>query len=150
MTAPRLYYSMARDGVFFARLGRVSERFGTPVSAIVLLAVWSALLAATRDVRAAADVRRVRRLDLLRSRRLERFRIAATVARCGSAVSHARLSGDARAVRRFGGGVVLNTMREQPMQAFIGLGVVLLGTPAFYLWRSRARGATPPAVLPAA
>jgi amino acid transporter len=37
---------MARDGVF-ARLARVSERFGTPASAIVLLAVWSALLAAS-------------------------------------------------------------------------------------------------------
>ena len=47
LTAPRLYYAMARDGVFFARLARVSERFGTPASAIVLLAVWSAVLAAT-------------------------------------------------------------------------------------------------------
>src|SRR3954469_21296808 len=45
MTAPRLYYSMARDGVFFARLAKVNERFGTPAAAIVLLAVWSAVLA---------------------------------------------------------------------------------------------------------
>jgi hypothetical protein len=37
--------------------------------------------------------------------------------------------------------VVLNTLREQPTQAVIGLVVVLLGTPAFYLWRAKARRA---------
>jgi len=34
--------------------------------------------------------------------------------------------------------LVLNTLRERPTQALAGLGVVLLGTPVFYLWRARA------------
>jgi hypothetical protein len=39
----------------------------------------------------------------------------------------------------------LNTMKERPTQALAGLGVVLLGTPVFYLWRAR-RIANPPAI----
>jgi hypothetical protein len=35
--------------------------------------------------------------------------------------------------------LVLNTLLDQPMRAGVGLGVVLLGTPAFFLWRARSR-----------
>src|SRR5262249_7697601 len=38
MLGPRIYYAMARDGVFFQSLARVHPRFGTPVAAIVLQA----------------------------------------------------------------------------------------------------------------
>jgi len=36
--------------------------------------------------------------------------------------------------------IVLNTIVEQPMQSAIGIGMVLLGVPAFAFWRSRQRG----------
>ena len=39
MTAPRVYYAMARDGVFLESMGRLHPRFGTPLRAIVLQAV---------------------------------------------------------------------------------------------------------------
>jgi hypothetical protein len=42
----------------------------------------------------------------------------------------------------------LNTLREQPTQAVIGLVVVLLGTPAFYVWRARSRRAALDVPLP--
>ena len=47
LTTPRMYFAMARDGVFFQRLAAVHPRFGTPAFAIVAIAVWAALLAAT-------------------------------------------------------------------------------------------------------
>jgi len=36
LSAPRVFYAMARDGLFFAPVGRVHERFRTPHVAIVL------------------------------------------------------------------------------------------------------------------
>lgn len=39
MTAPRVYYAMARDGLFLSPVGRLHRRFGTPVRAIALQAV---------------------------------------------------------------------------------------------------------------
>jgi len=39
ITAPRVYFAMARDGLFSRRVGRLHPRFGTPVRAIVLQAV---------------------------------------------------------------------------------------------------------------
>ncbi|MBI2538042.1 MAG: amino acid permease, partial [Gemmatimonadetes bacterium] len=35
LTAPRVYYAMARDGVFFKRLSEVHPRFGTPAIAVM-------------------------------------------------------------------------------------------------------------------
>jgi basic amino acid/polyamine antiporter, APA family len=36
MTAPRVYYAMAKDGAFWAACGRLHPRFGTPANAILL------------------------------------------------------------------------------------------------------------------
>jgi APA family basic amino acid/polyamine antiporter len=44
LTGPRIYYAMARDGVFLASAGRVHPRFRTPMLAIVAQAVWSSVL----------------------------------------------------------------------------------------------------------
>jgi basic amino acid/polyamine antiporter, APA family len=45
LTAPRVYYAMARDGLFFDSVGRVSERTGAPVVAIVLQGVLATAIA---------------------------------------------------------------------------------------------------------
>src|SRR5690606_206977 len=45
LTAPRVFYAMARDGVFFRSLAHVDPRFGTPALAIVAGSVWSMVLA---------------------------------------------------------------------------------------------------------
>jgi APA family basic amino acid/polyamine antiporter len=41
---PRVYYAMARDGLFFRGAGRVHPRYQTPAASIVAQAVWSGLL----------------------------------------------------------------------------------------------------------
>jgi len=45
LTAPRVFYAMANDNLFFKKLGEVHPRFKTPAAAIVALGVWSAVLA---------------------------------------------------------------------------------------------------------
>jgi APA family basic amino acid/polyamine antiporter len=139
LTAPRLYYSMARDGVFFARLAHVSERFGTPAPAIVLVAAWSAVLAVSGTFEqlltyvvftgwifyglgaASIFVLRRRYPDRVRPFRVPGYPITPLLF-----VASAGL-------------LVVNTLSTQPSRAAIGLAVVLLGTPAFFLWRARAR-----------
>jgi APA family basic amino acid/polyamine antiporter len=41
---PRVYYAMARDGLFFDAAARVHSRYKTPAAAIVAQAVWAGLL----------------------------------------------------------------------------------------------------------
>jgi APA family basic amino acid/polyamine antiporter len=47
LTAPRVYYAMARDGVFFRAVGTLNPRSRVPVVAIVLQGVWAAVIALT-------------------------------------------------------------------------------------------------------
>ncbi len=45
LTAPRVFYAMAEDKLFFKKLAEVHPRFRTPAAAVVSLGVWSAVLA---------------------------------------------------------------------------------------------------------
>ena len=47
LTAPRVYYAMARDGVFFRVVGTLNRRSRVPVVAIVLQGVFAAIIALT-------------------------------------------------------------------------------------------------------
>ena len=44
LSAPRIYYAMAKDGLFFKKLAWVHPRFRTPVFAIVIQSVWAMVL----------------------------------------------------------------------------------------------------------
>jgi APA family basic amino acid/polyamine antiporter len=44
LTAPRVFYAMAKDNLFFKTLAAVHPRFHTPAAAIVALCAWSAVL----------------------------------------------------------------------------------------------------------
>ena len=138
LTAPRMYFSMARDGVFFKRLAIVSPRFGTPAFAIVAIAVWSALLAITGTFEQLLTyvvftgwifyalgalsifVYRKRSPDAVRPFRVPGYPVTPALFVIAA------------------GALVLNTMITQPGRAAAGLAVVLLGTPAFFAWRSRS------------
>ena len=45
LTAPRVFYAMANDNLFFKKLAEVHPRFRTPAAAVIALGVWSAVLA---------------------------------------------------------------------------------------------------------
>ena len=44
MTAPRMYYAMARDGIFFNKLAEIHPRWRTPVNAMMMQAGWALVL----------------------------------------------------------------------------------------------------------
>jgi APA family basic amino acid/polyamine antiporter len=52
---PRVYYAMARDGVFFPAAARVHPRFKTPHLSIVAQAVWASVLILTGSLDALAN-----------------------------------------------------------------------------------------------
>lgn len=140
LTAPRLYFSMARDRVFFAKLAEVHPRFGTPALAIVASSVWAMILAVTGTFEQlltyvvfsgwifyalgglAIFAYRRRQPDLPRPFRTPGYPVTPLLFVASAAA------------------IVLNTIVSQPGRAAVGLGLVLLGVPAFYLWRSRSRG----------
>lgn len=44
MSAPRIYFAMARDGIFFKQLARVHARYHTPLNAMLIQAFWAIAL----------------------------------------------------------------------------------------------------------
>lgn len=142
LSSPRMYYAMARDGVFFRRLAAVSPRFGTPAVAIAATAVWSAVLAATGTFEqlltyvvftgwifyglGALSVFVYRRRQPERRRP---FRVP------GYPVTPLLFTASALLL-------VVNTLVAQPARAAVGVLAVLAGTPAFLIWRDRPRRVT--------
>ena len=45
LTAPRVFFAMANDNLFFKKLAEVHPRFGTPAAAVFVLGAWSCILA---------------------------------------------------------------------------------------------------------
>lgn len=45
LTAPRVFFAMARDGYFFKNMGLVHSRFLTPHFSILITGIWSSILA---------------------------------------------------------------------------------------------------------
>ncbi|HEX9649721.1 MAG TPA: amino acid permease [Cyclobacteriaceae bacterium] len=51
LTGPRVYYSMAQDGLLFKWVGVLHSRYGTPHRAIFLQAIWASILVFTGTYR---------------------------------------------------------------------------------------------------
>lgn len=139
LTAPRLYFAMARDGVFFERLAQVHPRFGTPALAIVAGAFWSAVLALTGTFEQLLTYvvftgwifYALGALSLVVDRR-----------RHPAAVRPFRTPGYPVTPLLFvaaAAAIIVNAVVTEPRQVLVGIVVVLLGTPAFYWWRATAR-----------
>jgi APA family basic amino acid/polyamine antiporter len=50
LTAPRVFYAMAKDKLFFKKLAEVHPRFQTPAAAIIGLGVWSCVLVSAGEL----------------------------------------------------------------------------------------------------
>jgi APA family basic amino acid/polyamine antiporter len=44
MSAPRIYYAMAQDKIFFKKAGEIHPRYGTPLYAIIGQSLWACVL----------------------------------------------------------------------------------------------------------
>jgi APA family basic amino acid/polyamine antiporter len=144
LMGPRVYYSLARDGLLFRWVAAVHPLFRTPHRAIALQALWAAALVATGTYRALFS--RVvytewiffaaLAVGLLRLRRREGYRPAYRVP--GGMVVPVLFAGCAALV-------AVSQIVADPGNSAIGLALVLAGWPVYALWtRRRPRaGATP-------
>jgi APA family basic amino acid/polyamine antiporter len=136
--AARIYQPMSRDGLFFARLGRVHPRHHTPGASLVAQGVWGIALTfsgtyeqlytyvvfAVFLFHAATGIAVI----VLRRRRPEAprpFRVPAYpwiplvfVGVCLVFVG--------------------NTLQEKPVESLLGIGILALGLPAYWGWRRQS------------
>ena len=140
LTMPRAYFAMARDGVFFSKLGEVHPRYGTPAFAIVAGASVAAVLSMIGGFNqllsyvvfvgwmfyglagASIFVFRKTRADWPRPFRVPGYPFTPLLFVVSAAA------------------IVLNALFTQPpMQTVLGVGVVASGIPAYFLWISRSK-----------
>jgi APA family basic amino acid/polyamine antiporter len=137
LAGPRVYYSMAKDGLTFRWLGYVHPTYRTPSRAIAAQAVWASLLAATGVYRQlfirviytewlffalmAAGVFALRRRPEYRPEyRMWGYPAVPLIFIAASLV------------------IVVNQIVRDPIDALTGLGIVAIGAPAYYLWVAHA------------
>jgi len=142
ISGPRVFYAMAKDGLFFRQMARVHPRYRTPSRAILWQCVWSSALCLSGTYT-----------------QLITFVIFAAVvfyALAGASVIVLRRRHPdwPRPYRTWGypftpvlyvsvcSIVLLNTLLEQPVESGCGLLILALGLPAYLYWkRRRARRA---------
>jgi len=44
LTAPRIYFAMAKDGIFFPQIAKIHPKYSTPANAIIIQSTWAVLL----------------------------------------------------------------------------------------------------------
>jgi APA family basic amino acid/polyamine antiporter len=138
LTAPRIYFAMARDGLFFERVAEIHPRFATPAAAIVTQSLWTTVLILFWGTfenlisyvvftdwiffalaAASVIVFRVTRPHADRPFKVPGYPFVplffVTMSACFVAV----------------------TLVQKPAQAFAGLGFLVLGLPVYRYWRRR-------------
>lgn len=140
LTAPRVYYAMARDGIFFRAAGGLSRRGAAPVAAILLQGAWTAAIAMSGRYEQILNY--VISMDLLfmglTATCLFRARF-----RSGRQAARYRMPGHPWVTVIYIAAcwlVVIGTVAHDPVHTGIGFGILAAGVPAYLLWRRGAAG----------
>ncbi len=147
LTAPRVYYAMARDGVFFQPVGRLHPRTQAPVVAIALQGAMASVIALTGGyeqilnyvVAIDATFFALTGAALIVFRRREARGIESPPA------GGMRMPGHPYTTFVFVAAFALlavNTVAQFPRSAGIGVLILVVGVPVYGLWRRRGQGRT--------
>jgi APA family basic amino acid/polyamine antiporter len=141
LTAPRVYYAMARDGLFFELVGRLSPRTGAPVVAIVLQGLFATAIAL------------LGKYEQILNYEVSVDFISFALTAASIFVFRAREGGQRpAAIYRTPGhpyttgvfvltcaAIVASTWAASPQNNFIGLGILLTGIPVYLYWSRRSK-----------
>lgn len=141
MSGARVYYAMAEDGVFFRRLAQVHPRWHTPVTSLVLQAIWASVLALSGQydqlftyvmfMMVLSYVLTVVALFVLRKKKPD----AERPYRC---TGYPWLPG---LYVLLGSAWAINAAHEKTKETLIGTLIVLLGVPFYWYWKRRRKPA---------
>jgi APA family basic amino acid/polyamine antiporter len=143
LAGPRVYFAMARDGLLFRWLGEIHPKFFTPHRAILVQALWSAILVGTGTYRALFTrviytewiFFGVVAIGLFILRR--RPNLARHYAVWGYPLVPAVFIFSAFAI-------VINQILSNVGESLLGLSFVLIGLPVYYLWAKHNAGESQP------
>ncbi len=142
LTAPRVYFAMADDGLFFRAVAWLDPRTRVPVVAIVLQSIWAIVIALSGRYEQILNY--VISMDFLffgltaTTIFVFRRRAARGIMEQGEG---SRVPGHPVTTVAFVAicwWVVANTIYRYPGNSLIGYGLLLAGVPVYWLWRKRA------------
>ncbi len=134
LAGPRVYYAMARDGLFFKKVGEINK-FGVPGFAIVIQGIWSILLCLSGTYSNLLDyvifavlifftltivaifILRVKRPDIPRPYKAFGYPVIPAIYIITTVT------------------IMIILLIYKPNYTFPGLVLVILGIPVFYIWR---------------
>jgi APA family basic amino acid/polyamine antiporter len=139
LATSRVPYAMARDRLFFAGLAKLSPRTHVPIRSLVVLGIWSGVLALSGSYDTLTD-------SAIFALTLFYAFVAGSVF-----IFRRRMPNAARPYRTWGYPVVpivfllvnawliSTTIWNTPKQSAIGLGLILIGLPVYLIWSKRDR-----------
>ncbi len=138
LAGPRVYYSMAQDGLVFRWMGEIHSRYRTPHRSIAMQAVWSSVLVATGTYRALFT--RVVYTEWIffgmMAIGLFLLRRRSEIERDYSIWGYPWVPG-LFVLSSFA--IVISHVASNPQESLIGLSLVVVGLPVYYLWTQRAK-----------
>jgi APA family basic amino acid/polyamine antiporter len=144
MTAPRMYFAQARDGLFFHKLAEIHPRFEAPSFSILVQGAWAMILAVSGSYEVlftyvmfiswvvhamcvvAVIVLRRKHPDAARPYRMWGYPATALL------------------FVAFAAWFVVNTLLERPVTSLMGLALIAAGIPVYQLWRRKRKESITP------
>jgi len=138
LTAPRVYFAMAEDGVFFRQLACVHPRTRVPAIAIIMQSVWTLVILLIGSYDKILNY--VISVDALfwgiTASCLFVLRRRTTQRSLSSMPGHPYTTGIFCLVCA---AVVANAIYKFPSQTLIGIGILFTGIPVYYIWKWKSR-----------
>ena len=140
LTAPRVYFAMARDGLFFRQVAKVTTKTHVPAFAIILQSIWTIVVALSG--RYDQILNYVVSMDFLFfgltgvSLFVFRRRQKDSLASGYRAPGHPFTTAAFVLVSWL---VVINTLYKYPKNSLLGMFILLLGVPVYGFWAAKQK-----------
>jgi len=141
MTSPRAFYAMAKDGLFFKSVAKIHPKYLTPHVAIIVLAIWGCVLSTSGT------------FEQLFTYVIFGYWIFMGLTVAGVIILRRKMPDLPRPYKTWGYPVTpvlfifsavfltLNSLIRTFWNSAAGLGVIAIGIPVYFFWKSRLKKA---------